>query len=418
MRSAPHALAFNALLLWLTSIVSAGVGLLFWVIAARLYGPANVSAAAAGLSIVGLASSVGTIGLGIGFIKHLPSEERELSRAMSTVLLTSAALAGVLCVLFMLGAAAMRIGVPFTVAYAMLLSGASAAAATSAVRVHICLALGHSEFVPISLALSVIVRIAALLPLGMVAAAGLPIIAATALASATATGASLALLTRVSRSAHLRPVIDLSIVRTLLPFAAGAHASDLLGSLPAWLLPLMIGYLGRPEDLAFFYIPWLMGATIEAAGTQVALSLFARIAQGSPDSRRSTRMATGAAIAIASCVALPVFVMAGTILRIVGPGYAEHGTALLRTLAVAAVISAPVHVLFGRLQAENRLGALAWLSAAQTVSLMAGGAIGFVALGLPGVGLARASAALLTWLAAMATGAGRAKPHPTSAAAP
>jgi len=76
----------NSYSLVMAGIVTSALGLLFWVIAARLYSPEDVGLASATISAVILLSSIAYLGLGIGLIRFIPSAgERSISLINSSL---------------------------------------------------------------------------------------------------------------------------------------------------------------------------------------------------------------------------------------------------------------------------------------------------------------------------------------------
>src|SRR5919199_700297 len=69
----------SSLYLTATSLVNAGSGFVFWVVAARLFKPEDVGAGAALIAAAGVLLWVSNLGLGAGIIKYLPQASSDSS---------------------------------------------------------------------------------------------------------------------------------------------------------------------------------------------------------------------------------------------------------------------------------------------------------------------------------------------------
>ena len=95
-------LLFSSASLMASQILTAGVGFLFWVVAARRFDEASVGVASAAISAMSLIGAIGTVGMGTLLIREMPLNRGSEHRMLSAALLLSSGLGAVLGVAFVL----------------------------------------------------------------------------------------------------------------------------------------------------------------------------------------------------------------------------------------------------------------------------------------------------------------------------
>lgn len=199
-----------------------------------------------------------------------------------------------------------------------------------------------------------------------------------------------------------RPVWAGGIMNQMLPYSFGNYMANLLNGTPNFIYPLMVLNVLGPEKNAYFYIAWMMTMVLAVIPAGMAQSL---LAEGSHDPQKLGQNCRRA-LAFALLLSLPavggMILVGGWLLHFFGPGYAEHGTGVMRFLALA-VIPQCVNVLF---IAVNQVKKRVYLIIAQTwlLSVIALG-LGYWLLGeigLNGVGIAYALAHFVVALAVVA----------------
>ncbi len=369
-----------------TLAVTAGLGFLFWVIAARLFTPAAVGTASAAISAMLLLGSVGTFGMGALLVRELarsPGHERAL--------ITWAL--GVASGLGLIAGLAFAIVAPSVDQELRSLEGP---VVTAIFVAGVCLAslsiVYDQAFIGLLRAELQFLRnlVFALLKIGLVAALFVVAGGGDWLAIYIAWGASIAIsLLAITVVAVLRRAIPPShpherirILR-LGPSAASHFALNLTLQVPTLGMPILVAATAGAEVNASFYIAWLVAGAAAMIPISLSSTLYA-IGSRAPDAlRHQIRLTLGLSF-VAAVAATAVLAVAGDlILGIFGAHYASSATAL--TLFAAANIPTIVknhfHVL---LRIEGRvaraafacgIGALLELSLA-SVGLRLGGVTG------------------------------------------
>jgi O-antigen/teichoic acid export membrane protein len=136
------------------------------------------------------------------------------------------------------------------------------------------------------------------------------------------------------------------------------------------LVPVVVAAGLDARTNAFFYMAWVLGATVDVLAVNMAMSLTV---EGAFD-------AAGLAVACRSVlrrmalILLPIVVVilvgARPGLSLFGPGYAEQGTPLLRLLAVATLPKALIEVYIGVLRVQRRVRLIALLQGARFAGVL------------------------------------------------
>lgn len=385
----------NSLSILATTAVTAGIGYVYWIIAAHLYATASIGLAAALLQAMTLASLVSNIGGGSTLMRALPRAKRQGDwlAAVNAVLYSGAGfgmLAG--CVL---------------VAALPLLSHQFAVVRTDA-RVATAVVLGvplltlstllDVTFVAERVAHSMLVRnvvfaISKIPLLILPALAGHASVLALLLSWDVATAVSvlvgaLLLLPRHGR----RYGLTVKGVRQQLTgqsFAlVGHHLINVGAAAPAYILPVLVAARLSPTANAYYYTSAMVGSVFFMVSPAVAMALFA---EGSHSSESLRRGARSSMIIIASFLGpaiLGVVLGGRLILSVFGPEYARHGLPLLIILVVSAVPDAVNSVYISILRVRLRLRVAATLNVGMAVIAVALSWYLLPRLGIAGAGWA------------------------------
>ncbi|WP_443058474.1 lipopolysaccharide biosynthesis protein [Streptomyces sp. NBC_00442] len=185
-------------------------------------------------------------------------------------------------------------------------------------------------------------------------------------------------------------------------FLAGDCTGSLFALAVVYLVPVIVASRISAADNAYFYITATIGGTVELLAINMGASLTV---EGAHDPERLGRNARAALIRMVKIV-LPVcgflFAFAPHILHVFGEGYALHATALLRWLAIGAVLRVVIEVYFAVLRVQSRTAGLALIQGALCASVLGCTLALLPALGLTGVGVAEvASLSVIAVIAAV-----------------
>jgi O-antigen/teichoic acid export membrane protein len=157
------------------------------------------------------------------------------------------------------------------------------------------------------------------------------------------------------------------------------------------LLPILAAAALSTQAAAYWYALWMMAYAAYTIPLSFGLHLFAELADepATASTRAWTSLRSGIAFAAAATLAL---IFAGpVVLRLLGSGYASHGSAALRLAALAAIPLVVVKAYLFICRASRRLReatVVAGLTGLLAIGLAIPGAAWFGLLGIAGGWLA------------------------------
>jgi O-antigen/teichoic acid export membrane protein len=197
---------------------------------------------------------------------------------------------------------------------------------------------------------------------------------------------------------HVRQTGDRQITsRQIGRFLAGDYSGAIFLLAGSSLVPVVVAAHVAAQEVAYFYMAWLISLTVNTIGINMAMSLTVEGAFEAATLAAHCRQALRkmSLILVPSCALVVLLAPWG--LRLFGSAYAVHGTLLLQLLAVAALPSAVIELYLGALRAQGRTSLVAVIQAARGV-LMLGFAIAMVGV----AGTVGAALAILASQAAVA----------------
>ncbi|MFI0240739.1 lipopolysaccharide biosynthesis protein [Streptomyces sp. NPDC016845] len=171
-------------------------------------------------------------------------------------------------------------------------------------------------------------------------------------------------------------------------FLAGDYTGSLFSLAVVFLVPVLIASQVSSADNAYFYVAATIGGTVNLLAVNMGASLTV---EGSHDPARLAAH-TRAALRRMARIMLPVcgllLLLAPYVLRVFGRDYADAATPLLRLLALGAALRVVMEIYFAVLRAQSRTSGLAWLQ-----GLLCALVLGLTLLFLPTRGLTGAGLA-------------------------
>lgn len=351
-----------------TTVLMAGAGALFWVIAARLH-PAEVVGVAGALVSAGtVLAIIAQIGINQTLVRVLPTSTRQAADLFTGLAVTGVvgALLGLLYALVAPAFAEDLVGVvdspARTLALALLVGATAANITTDAVFLSLR-RLGINMQIN-----GVIMGVAkCALPFALVGWGAFGLFAATGLAALIALVSSVAVLVRLVGLPRSSASPEL---RSSLGFAGASYVATVLDRLPMMVLPLLvINSLGAAAGGVFFIclqIAALLNSMVFAIGSS-------SFAEGSRHPERLTTVRSHSARALGVAVgsaAVVVLLLAPLLLRIMGKVYVADGTDVLRVLALGALALAAYHWSEIQLRLAGRLRAMVLMPLATTTLML------------------------------------------------
>jgi len=383
----------NGHVLTLSSLLTSGLGAVYWVLATSFYSTETVGRSYAALSVATLLAGIGQLNLADVLVRFAPAAGRHTRwlalRCYAVAALFSVAVSALF--LLMVPLVSPELGYLRSPVAAVAFVTATAGYSIFVIQDGLLTGLRRPGWVLAENAVFAAVKAGLLVVCGLLAFnSGILLSWAGALAVALLI-TNLYLFRRAVPN-HVRAGGDAVMPPRLLRYASADCVGSLFRLVAYTVVPLLVlNRLGSTQN-AYFSLAWVIGYTLFLAAYNMGSSLVVEAAHAPErlvaDARRVLRH-SGALLAAA---ALLLVAVAPWLLRLFGPGYAEHGTTLLRLLALAALPNLLLDVAVDTARARRRLGWAIGLQAVLCVLVLGLSIWLLPVLGITGVGVA--------WLAA------------------
>lgn len=360
----------NSALVFATTLMMAGGGAVFWVVAARLQSAEDVGLAGSLVSAADSLALFAQLGLNITLMRTMPISRRkaaDVATASLVVFTAGAGFALLYCLLLPLTAPRLTavLGSPWTIGlYCLLVAGTALNVLTDSIFLSINRVWSYLRLNGILL---VVVKLG--LPFLLVGAGALGLYGAAGGAALLCAVASVIVIFR-----HVPGRRSLSPSRELLGagrFAGAGYATYVLHVIPQMVLPLLvINALGAAGGGVFF-ISFQIATLQNAILLAVANSTYAE-SERVPDGRRRVVRRGGITMGVYSLAGIAVmFVMAPYFLHVFGSSYADEGTTTLRILSFSTLATAFNYWSAIRLRLSRHLRSMILVQAVSTVVMLA-----------------------------------------------
>lgn len=326
----------NSVLMIVTTLSMAGVGSIFWVVTAHVTSRTQVGLASSLVSSTEALAIFAQLGLNVSLLKSLPRSERRASDVVVASLVVAAAGAllatGYALLLPVIAPDLSHVvhGVGVVLLFAAFVAGTALNQLTDGIFLAIDRVL--SNFWVNGVLLSA-VRLG--LPFALAGAGAFTLFGAV--------GGSALLAAVVSVWAILRHLPDRPGLRTSdafrrsSRFAGAGYVSLVLYITPQLVFPLLIIDAQGAAASAVFFVSFQIVTLLNHGVYTVSNSMYAEVSRRPQDGELIVRKA-GRTIAVTALLGVGVLVLAAPlVLRVFGGAYADHGTAVLRVLALGTV---------------------------------------------------------------------------------
>ncbi|WP_164842370.1 lipopolysaccharide biosynthesis protein [Actinoplanes solisilvae] len=396
---ARDSLARNSVLIMASTVATAGLGYLYWLLAARELAQPAIGAATALISIATVVSMVSNLGIGHLFIQRLPGTGvAAWSRIVSAGLLLGCGATTVAS----FTAAGVLPSLAANFAFLRSSSGVAALVVTSVALTastlldHVFVAHRASHGMlgrNLALAGGKLATLAVLTGAGW-GGAGVVLLAWTVPSVAVTAYTLVSMVPRLRPGARLGGAGIGAEVRHVQGSLGGHHLINLAQAGPTALLPVLVTARLGSEANAHFYVAWMTAAVLFMVSPAVASAFYAeRTNAGSAGLPR----AVAVVVAVTGPPALLLFFAGDRVLGLFSAGYAAEGELLLRILVLAALPDAITNLAVAHWRSLGRFRRCLRLNL-----LMATVCLTLAWLWLPGTGIAAAG---LAWLAGQTAGA-------------
>ncbi len=381
-----------------TSIVTSGLGFIYWAVAARAFQASAVGESATAIAAMSLIAPFTVLGLGTVLVSQLPTMSAGRAQLVSTAALVSGVVgtvAALVCAFVLpsdfLGLPGIGREVGMTVLF-------TAAVATQSIGYMLDMALlsllgGGLQLVRNSV--QAVVKLALLSVFALVLARYGSVTIFTSWFVANVVSIVVVIITMIRR--HRVPVRRamprLSALRGMHFAAAKHHMLNIALFTPFFAMPILANVILGSEQAAYLYATWSVAGFLFYVPIALATALFASGARDSGTFLMEFRFTLRSALLICAAANLAILVLGHWVLRIFGEAYAANGRTALTLMCLGGfgLIIKDHHVALARV--TGTVGREAVLIGALGLGELAGAAIGASRGGLNGLSIG--------WLAAV-----------------
>jgi O-antigen/teichoic acid export membrane protein len=424
-RATSDSLVRNSLYLMASTVVTAGLGYIFWALAAHAFTSQEVGIASAVISLCSTAALLTYLGSSALLIERLPASERssEWTTILVRVCLVTAgvtAVATAAAVPVLLASKEYRLFFSTTPPILIAVVGAAACTLVNLLGAAFIAARRAGRFLSIQTSVSA-AKVLLIVPLAAAGTGAMGLVEAWVASAVLGVGVGAAWLVPrmgLGRRPSVRPRRRAAVTpgfrlyqyrrprhrRALAPPSAdsvrhllGQHLTSVGGAVTPLVLPVLVVIRLGVTLNAYFYITWMMGAAFFMVSPSVASAVFAEGVRARSDLRSVVAKALRV-IAVMLAPAMVVMIVGGRfILGLFGASYAAAGYGLLILLAISALPDAVSNVAVVIFRVTQRLGYSTALNLGILVVTLVGAWVLMPPLGIAGVGVA--------WLGAQTIGA-------------
>ncbi|MEM7272326.1 MAG: hypothetical protein AAF547_04535 [Actinomycetota bacterium] len=380
------------------TMLTSALGLVFWVIAARLYEPAAFGVSTTAVYTMIMLADVACIGLRTGLVRYIPQAGRATTRTIvwGYALVTTAAT--VTAGIFLIGLGwwapdLTELRNSILVVGFFILS--TAFWALFMLEDAVLVGLRKAPWVPIENTLFGILKIILLFPmaslspsLGVFWAWTLPVFPIVIGINVGVRRVAQRKVRAARRAGERRRPSMRALLTEILAFSLADWFAAVARLAALGVIPLMVlAEVGKVEA-GYFQAAWLIAFTIFALSMNAAYALLAESSYEKNSLHRNSIQAGLLSLALTLPVILVGVVGAPYLLLIYGQEFADNSASVLRILLLAAIPNIAHQIYVGRLRSQSRMGWVVFLETLLSVLVVVLAAALLPRYGIDGVGYA------------------------------
>ncbi len=364
----------NAYALLLSGIASSGLGMVYWMLAARLYSPKIVGINSVAIAVMMLLSGISQMSMNSALIRFIPQMGSWTKQLILICYGVSVTVAMVVGLVYLAG---LSYWTPVLVPYlsqplnALIFIGATASWSIYALQDSVLAGLRQSIWVPVENILGALLKIGLLLLLltvlpvyGIFSAWLLPVLLSNLPVNYFIFRWFLP--KHVQQSTAVVPPSVATISRYVLGNYVGT-----LGYLGyTTLLPILVTALVGPSANAYFYMAWMLAAALQLVANNLTTSLTVEGAWEETKFHGYCFHVLKQAFMLVTPLVVLFLVGAPWLLQIFGADYAQEGTPLLRLLALSALPNVIVMLQLSIARVRNKTYTVIWVQGVLCLSLV------------------------------------------------
>lgn len=375
-----------------TSIVTSGLGFVYWAVAARAFQASAVGESATAIAAMSLIAPFTVLGLGTVLVAQLPTMHGGRAQLVSTAAFVTGVVGTVVALLCAFALPSDFLGLPgigTEVGQTVLFA---AAVATQSIGYMLDMALlsvigGKMQLVRNSV--QAIVKLVLLIAFAFTLAhyGAVTIFNSWFVANVVSIAVVVVMMIRQHRVRLGRTMPRLSALRGLHFTAAQHHMLNIALFTPFFAMPILANVILGSEQAAYLYATWSLAGFLFYVPIALATALFASGSRDSGTFLMEFRVTLRSALLICAAANVGVLLLGHWVLFIFGDAYAVNGRTALTLMCLGGfgLIIKDHHVALARV--TGTVGREAILIGALGVGELVGAAIGASLGGLTGLGL-------------------------------
>jgi O-antigen/teichoic acid export membrane protein len=384
----------NAYALVASTLLTAVLGFLYWLIAARRYSAEDVGVNAVLINTMMFLTNFASLNFTDVLNRFVPVSGRRTNRLVWGSYAIAVGLGAAIATVFVAGLALNLWGKSFTgvvhgPALALFFVVSTMLWVVFVLEDAVLIGLRHASYVLTENSLYGIAKIVLLVALATTAPRSGIFLSWTAPLLVMVVAVNLVVFARLMPAHKKDPVETESIDRgELTRFVAADYVASIVWTATIWLLPVLVLATEGKAASAYATISWTICYTLYLVSRQMGMSLTT---EGARDPHRLAEHTRATLISAGRLVipgALLLFAFAPWVLRIFGEEYAANATGLMRFLALSTIPALVNFTFVSVARVERRLAAMVVVSVATTLPVLALTPILLHTLGLAGAGLA------------------------------
>jgi O-antigen/teichoic acid export membrane protein len=367
-------LARNGYALIANSAATGGLGVVYWLLVARVYPAAAVGVASAVYAAMNLLAGFTALNFNGALTRFIPKAGRQTGPLISRAYLVSMVASIGLAELFLLtlrwwGPSYSELSGPLV---GLIFVGCVVAWAIFTLQDSALIGLRGAFWVFLENTLFGVAKIVLLIALarvlpqhgGIYVSWMLPVIVAVPLINV--------LIFRKMVPRHVAATGDVQPPsrREIGRFLAGDYTGAMCLLATVSLVPVVVAARTSPAANAYFYVAWLIVGIVDMVGINMGMSLTVEGSFDAASLAVNGRKALRRVVSMLLPCAVLLAALAPWWLRLFGPGYAEHSTRVLELLAAATLPRAVTEVYLGALRAQNRTSLVALIQGIRAVLML------------------------------------------------
>jgi len=321
-----------------TTVLTSGLGFIYWALAARLYSQRAVGLGSSAISVMMLLGTIGMAGMGTVLIAELPARRAGRARLVAAALLTSAGVSLVLAAAYVL--LAPRLSAPLGLlisqpARAGLFVLGVALTGSMLVFDQATLGLARSGLQLWRNTIFATVKIALLVAFSVALHDGLGLGILQSWIWATVVSMLLLGLIMRRRGIHVAHRPQFSLLQGLGRTTLAHNWLNIAVQGPRLLIPVVVTAVVSASAGGAFYAAWTVVGFLFILPTHLSTALFAVASADRPAMARKTRLTLRVSLVAGLCGCAVLIVGAPLILTLFGRSYAHEATLPLQILTLA-----------------------------------------------------------------------------------